>query len=97
MDWVPILLAAWVLSSALIAVVIGRALYLAEHGGTDARAAPVVDIRTTLVPRFRPPRPGEEASPAGDLVRTLALVDQRTRGPHGKAQHRGARPPRRGG
>ncbi len=53
MDWVPIVLVAWVLSSAPIAVVVGRAIHLAQQpAGRGAvgslRSFPrVVGIRTT--------------------------------------------------
>ena len=60
MDWFAIALAAWVSISALVAVVVGRAIHLADQqsdvrGGGDRR---VVDIRTTTARRAgRPSAP----------------------------------------
>ena len=59
MDWVAIALAAWVSVSTLVAVVVGRAIHLADQqsGGAPADRR-VVDIRTTAARRTgRPSAP----------------------------------------
>jgi len=106
MDWIPIVLTAWMLSSASIAVVVGRAIHLAAQDRTTSAAEQtragnrVVDIG----PRLHAAAPGaagtqfplesEEASRRRDRVRTLAVDDQLTRGPEQHEQYRGARPRR---
>ena len=88
MDWVPIALAAWVLISVPIAVVIGRAIHGAQQSagrGTvrSLRAGPrTMDTGPSAV-RLAPPEAPlrSEEPPLGNvLVRTLATDDERTRG-----------------